>query len=142
MKIGRSKACGDLYLSKETQRFCCRKYQEARTDLEEIEKRKQGQKNDIDKLEDEIERSLTLLGATAIEDKLQEGVPECISELATAGIVIWVLTGDKEETALNISVACNVVLPTKFMDHIILNSQNCPSEATLVSKLQEEYSVC
>ena len=50
-----------------------------------------------------IEKGLTLLGATAVEDKLQQGVPETITALSEAGIKIWVLTGDKEETAVNIS---------------------------------------
>lgn len=49
-----------------------------------------------------IETNMQLIGATAIEDKLQEGVPDAIASLATAGIKIWVLTGDKEETAINI----------------------------------------
>ncbi|UYV77023.1 ATP8A1 [Cordylochernes scorpioides] len=49
-----------------------------------------------------IETNLTLLGATAIEDKLQEGVPEAISDLQKADIKVWVLTGDKQETAINI----------------------------------------
>ena len=49
-----------------------------------------------------------LLGATAIEDKLQDGVPECIHSLADAGIKIWVLTGDKQETAINIGYSCRV----------------------------------
>ena len=44
---------------------------------------------------EEIEKNLKLMGATAIEDKLQDGVPECIENLAKAGIKIWVLTGDK-----------------------------------------------
>jgi hypothetical protein len=44
---------------------------------------------------EEIETNLKLLGATAIEDKLQDGVPQCIERLARAGIKIWVLTGDK-----------------------------------------------
>ena len=43
---------------------------------------------------------LQLLGATAIEDKLQDAVPETIETLRTAGIKIWVLTGDKQETAM------------------------------------------
>ncbi len=46
-------------------------------------------------LEEEIEQNLTLLGATAIEDKLQDGVPAAIANMALAGIKIWVLTGDK-----------------------------------------------
>lgn len=49
-----------------------------------------------------IEKDLNLIGCTAIEDKLQEGVPACIETLARAGIKIWVLTGDKMETAVNI----------------------------------------
>lgn len=50
-----------------------------------------------------IEKELTLIGCTAIEDKLQEGVPACIETLSHAGIKIWVLTGDKMETAINIA---------------------------------------
>uniref|UniRef100_A0A8C0LA40 Phospholipid-transporting ATPase n=1 Tax=Canis lupus dingo TaxID=286419 RepID=A0A8C0LA40_CANLU len=50
-----------------------------------------------------------LLGATAIEDKLQDGVPETISKLAKADIKIWVLTGDKKETAENIGFACELL---------------------------------
>uniref|UniRef100_A0A0E0AA16 Phospholipid-transporting ATPase n=1 Tax=Oryza glumipatula TaxID=40148 RepID=A0A0E0AA16_9ORYZ len=56
-----------------------------------------------------IERDLLLLGATAVEDKLQKGVPECIDKLAQAGIKIWVLTGDKMETAINIGFACSLL---------------------------------
>lgn len=47
-------------------------------------------------------------GATAIEDKLQDGVPQTIANLALAGIKIWVLTGDKQETAINIGYSCQV----------------------------------
>jgi phospholipid-transporting ATPase len=50
-----------------------------------------------------IEKDLILVGCTAIEDKLQEGVPTCIETLSAAGIKIWVLTGDKMETAINIA---------------------------------------
>ncbi len=48
-----------------------------------------------------IEKNLILLGATAIEDRLQHGVPETISALLQAGIKVWILTGDKQETAIN-----------------------------------------
>ncbi|GAU21473.1 hypothetical protein TSUD_241960 [Trifolium subterraneum] len=58
----------------------------------------------IDELSDKIESDLILLGATAVEDKLQNGVPDCIDKLAQAGIKIWVLTGDKMETAINIGL--------------------------------------
>ncbi|XP_057312716.1 probable phospholipid-transporting ATPase IA isoform X2 [Hydractinia symbiolongicarpus] len=56
-----------------------------------------------------IERNLTLVGATAIEDKLQEGVPESIANLSSANIKIWVLTGDKQETAINIGYSCRLL---------------------------------
>ncbi|KAK7306980.1 hypothetical protein VNO77_39646 [Canavalia gladiata] len=63
----------------------------------------------IEEVSDKIERNLTLLGATAVEDKLQNGVPDCIDKLAQAGIKIWVLTGDKMETAVNIGFACSLL---------------------------------
>jgi phospholipid-translocating ATPase len=58
-----------------------------------------------------LEKNLELLGATAIEDKLQEGVPETISTLRNAGINFWMLTGDKHSTAVQIALACNFILP-------------------------------
>ncbi|XP_064192577.1 probable phospholipid-transporting ATPase IM isoform X1 [Anguilla rostrata] len=60
-------------------------------------------------LYEEIELGLQLLGATAIEDKLQEGVAETIACLTLANIKIWVLTGDKLETAMNIGYSCNML---------------------------------
>ena len=51
----------------------------------------------------ELEQDLRLLGATAIEDRLQDGVPETIFDLKRAGIKIWVATGDKMETAIGIA---------------------------------------
>ena len=67
---------------------------------------------------EEIEKRLQLLGCTAIEDKLQEGVPQCIERLAAAGIRIWVLTGDKQETAINVGFACSL-LQTDMAQHIV-----------------------
>lgn len=56
-----------------------------------------------------IEQDLYLLGGTAIEDRLQDGVPDTIALLAKAGIKLWVLTGDKVETAINIGFSCNLL---------------------------------
>ncbi|KAL5011267.1 hypothetical protein ScPMuIL_009818 [Solemya velum] len=53
----------------------------------------------------ELESNLELLGATGIEDKLQEGVPETIANLRKAGIKVWVVTGDKQETAIEVAYA-------------------------------------
>eukprot|EP01018_Ginkgo_biloba_P021738 Gb_01165 [translate_table: standard] len=63
----------------------------------------------IEAAADKIESELILVGATAVEDKLQKGVPKCIDKLAQAGIKIWVLTGDKLETAINIGFACSLL---------------------------------
>lgn len=63
----------------------------------------------VNKLYEEIEENLTLLGATAIEDKLQDQVPETIAKLTAANIKIWVLTGDKTETAINIGYSCRLL---------------------------------
>ena len=63
----------------------------------------------LDAVYNTIERDLTLIGATAIEDKLQDGVPQTIANLQLAGIKVWVLTGDKQETAINIGYSCNLL---------------------------------
>lgn len=54
----------------------------------------------------EIENNFNLLGATAIEDELQEDVEETIKSIKEAGIKFWMLTGDKLETAINIGFSC------------------------------------
>eukprot|EP00729_Bicosta_minor_P009909 gene9909-21242_t len=61
-----------------------------------------------------MEKDLDLIGCSAIEDKLQDGVPETIQNIIDAGIKIWVLTGDKLETAVNIGAACQLL--TKDME--------------------------
>lgn len=63
----------------------------------------------MNEVQEEIEKDLSLLGATAIEDKLQDEVGETISTLRQAGIKIWVLTGDKIETAINIGFSCKLL---------------------------------
>ncbi|TYH61651.1 hypothetical protein ES332_D07G067300v1 [Gossypium tomentosum] len=81
----------------------------------------------IEEVAESIERDLILLGATAVEDKLQNGVPECIDKLAQAGIKIWVLTGDKMETAINIGFACSLL--RQGMKQIIINSDTPENKA-------------
>lgn len=58
-----------------------------------------------------IEKNLHIVGATAIEDRLQDGVPETIHNLEEAGIKLWVLTGDKRETAIEIGYSTKVLTP-------------------------------
>ncbi|CAM8991932.1 unnamed protein product [Rhodiola kirilowii] len=63
----------------------------------------------LEQISEAMEKDLILVGATAVEDKLQKGVPQCIDKLAQAGLKIWVLTGDKMETAINIGFACSLL---------------------------------
>ncbi|XP_050892813.1 phospholipid-transporting ATPase 2 isoform X2 [Lathyrus oleraceus] len=58
-----------------------------------------------------VEHDLEILGVTAIEDRLQEGVPETIETLRKAGINFWMLTGDKQNTAIQIALSCNFISP-------------------------------
>lgn len=80
------------------------KWQEALRLTDEDEKtRRQSE------LADEVEREMEPIGATGIEDRLQAGVPRTIGLLREAGIRIWVITGDKPETAINIGYSCNLL---------------------------------
>uniref|UniRef100_A0A8C9MUH6 Phospholipid-transporting ATPase n=1 Tax=Serinus canaria TaxID=9135 RepID=A0A8C9MUH6_SERCA len=79
-----------------------------------------------------IEKDLLLLGATAIEDRLQAGVPETIATLIKAEIKIWILTGDKQETALNIGYSCRLI--SQSMSLILVNEDSL--DATRASLTQ------
>ncbi|XP_058890477.1 phospholipid-transporting ATPase IF-like isoform X5 [Acipenser ruthenus] len=76
-----------------------RRLNEARTALQQREER-------LAEVFSFIEKDLELLGATGVEDKLQEKVQETIESLRLAGIKVWVLTGDKHETAVSVSLSC------------------------------------
>ncbi|XP_068999614.1 phospholipid-transporting ATPase VD isoform X1 [Embiotoca jacksoni] len=83
-----------------------------------------------------LETDLTLLGTTGIVDRLQEDVPETIEALQRAGIRVWVLTGDKQETAVNVAYACKLL-----RDNDQLLTANCGSKeacAALLEELQQE----
>lgn len=82
----------------------------------------QDREDKLEQVSDAIERELTLLGGTAIEDRLQEGVPDTIALLAEAGIKLWVLTGDKVETAINIGFSCNLL--NNDMELIVLKVED------------------
>ncbi|XP_077235972.1 phospholipid-transporting ATPase 1-like [Tasmannia lanceolata] len=69
-----------------------------------------------------VESNIRLLGVSAIEDRLQQGVPEAIESLRQAGIKVWVLTGDKQETAISIGYSCKLL--TSEMTQIIINSNS------------------
>lgn len=83
----------------------------------------------------ELELQMDLLGVTAIEDRLQDEVPEVIADLTKAGIIVWMLTGDKEETAINIGRSCNLLLNDT---HLVMLSR-IESPEDFARQLNEEY---
>ena len=87
------------------------RYHEATVAIKDREER-------METLASELESDLLLLGATAIEDKLQDGVPETIADLKRAGIKVWVATGDKLETA--IAIGYSTMLLTRDMNLIVV----------------------
>ncbi|QPG74872.1 hypothetical protein FOA43_002208 [Brettanomyces nanus] len=78
-----------------------------------------GQK--VEEVGGKLEEGLSLLGCTAIEDKLQDGVPDTIEKLRRAGLKMWMLTGDKRETAINIGYSCRLI--KDYSKVVILSSE-------------------
>ncbi|XP_045609481.2 LOW QUALITY PROTEIN: phospholipid-transporting ATPase IF [Procambarus clarkii] len=122
----------------------------------------------VKKVTDKMETELSLLGATGVEDLLQEGVQETLESLRAAGIKVWVLTGDKVETAVNIAYSCGhfkrfmTVLSLtglRDLDHAVASLRQCQKDSEgdsyyglvvdgaslqlLFDNLKEEfYSIC
>uniref|UniRef100_A0A453ER37 Phospholipid-transporting ATPase n=1 Tax=Aegilops tauschii subsp. strangulata TaxID=200361 RepID=A0A453ER37_AEGTS len=69
-----------------------------------------------------VECNIHILGASGIEDKLQDGVPEAIESLRQAGMKVWILTGDKQETAISIGYSCKLL--TNDMTQIVINNNS------------------
>ncbi|KAH9086484.1 hypothetical protein LEN26_020131 [Aphanomyces euteiches] len=88
------------------------KYKAAMQDLSQLQRQAAGAPNTIDELMDSLECELDILGATGIEDGLQDSVPESIEKLRIAGIKIWMLTGDHVDTAINVARAANLLKNT------------------------------
>ena len=92
-----------------------RKWNNAKRAIADREKR-------LEEVAEEFEVDMDLIGITAIEDKVQDGVSETIAALRAAGIKVWVLTGDKQETALNIGFSCGLL--TTSMTVVLLGGQD------------------
>ncbi|KAL8651907.1 MAG: hypothetical protein Q9210_002997 [Variospora velana] len=87
---------------------------------------------ELDKAAELIEHDFTLLGATAIEDKLQDGVPDTIHTLQEAGIKVWVLTGDRQETAINIGMSCKLI--SEDMSLLMINEETAQATRDNIAK--------
>ncbi|CAH8531664.1 unnamed protein product [Schistosoma bovis] len=91
----------------------------------------------LESVANEIEQNLQLLGATAIEDRLQTGVPHTIANLMRAGISIWVLTGDKQETAINIGYSCQLL--TQSISLLTMNTKSLDQTREQLVNLIEDF---
>ncbi|KAG2742365.1 phospholipid-translocating P-type ATPase [Suillus brevipes Sb2] len=106
------------------------RYHEASTALDDREGK-------VEAVCDEMERELRLLGATAIEDRLQDGVPETIADLKVAGIKIWVATGDKLETAIAIGRSTNLIAEESNI--IIIRGSDHPVQQQMIQAVEEFF---
>ncbi|ORY01483.1 phospholipid-translocating P-type ATPase [Basidiobolus meristosporus CBS 931.73] len=123
----RTLAYGHRYLDQDEYNVWSAIYSEACTSLVERQTK-------IEEAAELIEKNLSLTGITAIEDKLQEGVPETMEKMQMAGIRLWMLTGDKLETAINIGHSCRLIRDTSTV--IILD----PKQGSLTNQVQSALS--
>ncbi|KAF9436520.1 hypothetical protein BGZ76_003704 [Entomortierella beljakovae] len=115
---------GHRFLTEEEYSEWSKQYADAQSAIE-------GRQEKLEDVAETLEQNLDMTGATAIEDKLQDGVPETIDKLRRAGIRLWMLTGDKRETAINIGYSCRLIkdysstiildVPTQAQAHRALN---------------------
>uniref|UniRef100_A0A673SX93 Phospholipid-transporting ATPase n=1 Tax=Suricata suricatta TaxID=37032 RepID=A0A673SX93_SURSU len=99
----------------------------------------QDRMQNLEECYDNIEKKFLLLGATAIEDHLQARVPETITTLLEANIKIWVLTGDKQETAINIAYSCKLL--STQMPCIQLNSKSLEATQQAINQNCQDLGI-
>ena len=123
-------------------------YEDFIYDLNKAQSEITNKKKKMEEVYATIEKNLTLLGSTIVEDKLQENVPEVIKELREADIKIWMLTGDKLSTAYNIGLSCNLIntnIKTFFIEGVEkkvddkLNVINLEEQEQVILKFVKEY---
>ena len=101
-------------------------------------KRVKNDKDELDKLYNIIEKNVKFCGTSAIEDKLQDGVPETINTLIACNIHIWLLTGDKVDTSLEIAKSSNLINDNMFL--IFLTYEEGSIEEKL-RRLKNEFNI-
>ncbi len=110
----RTLVIAEKIISEEFYRQWSKKYQNALTSTNNREE-------NVNKVAEEIEIEFDLVGTTAIEDKLQDDVGDTLEFIKAAGIKVWVLTGDKIETAVNIGISCKLL--NSDMETLMIDSK-------------------
>mmetsp|Transcript_41346 Transcript_41346/g.62992 ORF Transcript_41346/g.62992 Transcript_41346/m.62992 type:complete len:154 (-) Transcript_41346:1632-2093(-) len=90
----------------------------------------------IDQCAEELEWDFEMVGSTAIEDKLQDEAAEVIEHIKEAGIKLWVLTGDKIETAINIGFSCKLL--DEEMEIFIIDEESTREIYNQIKDFQEK----
>ena len=102
------------------------------TNLKEANMSLTDKEKKVEEIFNKIEQNIYLLGCTIVEDKLQDNVPETIQDLRDANIKIWMLTGDKMNTAYNIGLSCNLISTNMKIFKL------CGKEKILNEKLEQK----
>lgn len=127
----RTLVCAHRRISNNAYKKWNRKFQKAITSVVNREEK-------LDRVYERLETELELVGCTAIEDRLQDEVPETIDYLLKAGIQVWVLTGDKQETAINIGYSCKLLSPEQQLV-IINNISNKEAAISAIDNAIQQY---
>ncbi|KAH8416427.1 hypothetical protein KR222_003200 [Zaprionus bogoriensis] len=115
-------------------------YNEWRSRQQEAALSMDSREQKLNAMYEEIESDMQLVGVTAIEDKLQDGVPKSIANLQNAGIKIWVLTGDKQETAINIGYSCQL-LTDELVDVFIVDGSSVEEVEKQLRQFKESIKI-
>ncbi|XP_030081762.1 phospholipid-transporting ATPase ID isoform X7 [Drosophila hydei] len=115
-------------------------YNDWRTRQQEAALSMDSRESKLNAMYEEVESGMQLLGVTAIEDKLQDGVPKSIANLQNAGIKIWVLTGDKQETAINIGYSCQL-LTDELVDVFIVDGSSVEEVEKQLRQFKESIKI-
>ncbi|XP_062832877.1 phospholipid-transporting ATPase IF isoform X7 [Anolis carolinensis] len=125
-------------------KFTPKEYQEVEKRLFEAKTALQQREERLAEVYDFIEKDLEILGATGVEDKLQDKVQETIEALRLAGIKVWVLTGDKHETAVSVSLSCGHFHRTMNILELVQHKSDstCAEQLTqLARRIKEDHVI-
>ena len=142
--FGQTQAYIDVYAADGLRTLCLtekdlnrEEYQQWNSEFEDALNSVFNRDEKIEEISAKIEQGLTLVGSTAIEDKLQEEVSETIVSMKSVGIKVWVLTGDKIETAINIGYSCGLL--SNDMDQFVIDSHQSGKVGLQLAEIVEVY---